>query len=61
MGEELSASRSQIRDADIASETAQITRNMIIQQAVVGIMAQSNQPPQLALQLFGCSSPLCPP
>jgi flagellin len=43
--ENLSASRSRILDADFASETAQLSRNQIIQQAGVSILAQANQQP----------------
>ena len=51
--ENLSASRSRILDADFASETAQLSRNQIIQQAGVSILAQANQQPQIALSLLG--------
>ncbi len=51
--ENLSASRSRIMDADFASETAQLSRNQIIQQAGVSILAQANQQPQIALSLLG--------
>lgn len=51
--ENLSAARSRIQDADFASETAVFTRNQIIQQAGVSILAQSNQQPQIALSLLG--------
>jgi flagellin len=50
--ENLSASRSRILDADFAAETAQLSRNQIIQQAGVSILAQANQQPQLALNLL---------
>jgi flagellin len=50
--ENLSAARSRIQDADFAAETAQLTRNQILQQAGVAILAQANQQPQLALQLL---------
>jgi flagellin len=49
----LSASRSRILDADFAQETAQLSRNQIIQQAGVSILAQANQQPQIALSLLG--------
>ena len=42
-----------IMDADIASETANLTKNAIMQQAGVSILAQANQQPQIALQLLG--------
>ena len=51
--ENLSASRSRILDADFAQETAQLSRNQIIQQAGVSILAQANQQPQIALALLG--------
>ena len=50
--ENLSAARSRILDADFASETAQFTRNQIIQQAGVSVLAQANQQPQVALSLL---------
>jgi flagellin len=40
--ENLSASRSRILDADFAAETANLSRNQIIQQAGVSILAQAN-------------------
>jgi flagellin len=51
--ENLSAARSRIQDADFASETAQFTRNQIIQQAGISVLAQANQQPQVALSLLG--------
>ncbi|WP_306688508.1 flagellin, partial [Candidatus Magnetominusculus xianensis] len=51
--ENLSAARSRIMDADIANETATLTRNAILQQAGTAVLAQANQQPQLALQLLG--------
>ena len=50
--ENLSAARSRIQDADFADETAQFTRNQIIQQAGVSVLAQANQQPQVALSLL---------
>lgn len=52
VSENLSASRSRIIDADIAMETSAMTKNNILQQAGVSILAQANQTPQLALQLL---------
>ena len=49
----LSDSRSRILDADFASESAQLARNQIIQQAAVSMLAQSNLQPQIALSLLG--------
>lgn len=53
VSENTSASNSRIVDADIAQETAQLTRHSILQQAGTAILAQANQQPQLALQLLG--------
>lgn len=53
ISENLSASRSQIRDTDFASATAELTKNQIIQQASSSILAQANQRPQAALSLLG--------
>jgi len=50
--ESLQAAESRIRDVDIAYETAQLTRNAILQQAAISILAQANQQPQIALQLL---------
>ncbi|TYK65585.1 flagellin [Colwellia echini] len=50
--ENVSASRSRIEDTDFASETAQMTKNQILQQAGTSILAQSNQLPQAALSLI---------
>ncbi|MFT5048639.1 MAG: flagellin [Chlamydiales bacterium] len=50
--ENLSAAESRIRDVDIASETADLTRNSIMQQAAVSILQQANVQPQIALSLI---------
>lgn len=50
--ENVSAARSRIQDADIAMETSAMTKQNILQQAGVSILAQANQTPQLALQLL---------
>ena len=50
--ESLSAAESRIRDVDVAFETAQLTRNNILQQASISILSQANQQPQAALQLL---------
>jgi flagellin len=52
VSENLSAARSRILDADIAQETSAMTKNNILQQAGVAILAQANQAPQLALSLL---------
>jgi len=51
--ENVSASRSRIRDADFASETAALTRAQTLQQASSTILSQANQRPQSALSLLG--------
>jgi flagellin len=51
--ENLSAAESRIRDVDVAYETAQLTRNSILQQASISILAQANAQPQAALTLLG--------
>ena len=51
--ENLSAAESRIRDVDVAYETADLTRNSILQQASVSVLSQANVQPQLALSLLG--------
>lgn len=53
MTENLSAARSRIQDTDFAAETAELTRNQIVQQASVSVLSQANQRPQTALSLLG--------
>ncbi|MHC5064467.1 MAG: flagellin N-terminal helical domain-containing protein [Planctomycetota bacterium] len=50
--ENISAANSRIRDVDVAFETAELTRNSILQQASISILAQANAAPQSALQLL---------
>ncbi|PTT59051.1 flagellin [Stenotrophomonas sp. HMWF003] len=50
--ENLSASRSRIRDTDFAKETAELTRTQILQQAGTAMLAQANQVPQNVLSLL---------
>ena len=50
--ETFTAAESQIRDVDVASEAAELTRLSILQQAGAAILAQANQQPTLALQLL---------
>ena len=52
VAENLSASRSRILDADIALETAEMTKANILQQAGVSVLSQANQSPSLALNLL---------
>ncbi len=49
----VSDARSRITDTDFARETAELTRNQIIQQAATSILSQANQLPQAALSLLG--------
>jgi flagellin len=51
--ENSAAAESVIRDADIARETIQFTRNQILVSAGTSVLAQSNVVPQTALQLLG--------
>ncbi len=51
--ENLSAAESRIRDVDVAYETAQLTRNQILQQASIAVLGQANSLPQSALSLLG--------
>ena len=51
-GENLSASRSRVQDADFASETANLSRSQILQQAGTAMVAQANQLPQGVLALL---------
>jgi flagellin len=53
VSENVSNARSQIRDTDFASETAELTRNQIVQQASLSVLSQANQRPQTALSLLG--------
>ena len=53
ISENVSAARSRIRDADFATETANLTKQNILQQAASSILAQANQRPQSALSLLG--------
>lgn len=51
--ENLTAANSRIRDVDVASETAELTKNNILMQAGVAVLSQANQAPSLALSLLG--------
>jgi flagellin len=50
--ENLTAAESRIRDVDVAYESADLTRNTILQQSATAILAQANVQPQLALSLL---------
>lgn len=51
--EALSAANSRILDADFAQETANLTKNQVLQQAGISVLAQANALPQQALSLLG--------
>ncbi len=51
--ENLSAANSRVRDVDVANETAELTKNNILVQAGVSVLAQANQYPSSALKLIG--------
>lgn len=53
ISENIAGARSRIRDTDFAAETAELTRNQIIQQASLSVLSQANQRPQAALSLLG--------
>jgi flagellin len=49
----LSAANSRIRDVDVATETAILSRNQVLSQAGVSVLSQANQLPNLAMNLLG--------
>ena len=51
--ENMSSARSTIKDADIAVESAALTRSQILQQSAAAMLSQANQAPSLALNLIG--------
>ena len=51
-GENQSASRGRIMDADFATETANLSRAQVLQQAGSAMVAQANQMPQQVMQLL---------
>jgi flagellin len=50
--ENSSASRSRVRDVDVAKESSVMIRNQILQQSSAAMLSQANQTPQLALNLL---------
>ena len=50
--ENFASAESRIRDVDVASEAAELTRLNILQQAGASVLAQANQQPALALSLL---------
>ena len=52
IAENVSAARGRIQDTDFAAETANLTKNQILQQAGTAILSQANQLPQAVLSLL---------
>lgn len=50
--ENTSAAESRIRDVDFAKETAELTRNQVLQQAGIAVLSQANVSAQSALSLL---------
>jgi len=50
--ENLSAAESRVSDVDVATEMAAMTRNQVLSQAGISMLAQANSMPQMALQLL---------
>jgi len=50
--ENFSAANSRIRDADIAAESSEFTRNNILMQAGISVLSQANNTQQMALKLL---------
>jgi flagellin len=51
--ENFSAANSRIRDTDVAQSSAELSRNNILLNASVGVLAQANNQPMAALKLIG--------
>jgi len=51
--ENMMAADSRIRDTDMAAEMVEFTKNHILVQSGIAMMAQANMKPQLLLKLFG--------
>ena len=50
--ENFAAAEARIKDADMAQESAELTRTQILQQAAASVLTQANLTPQLALRLL---------
>lgn len=50
--ENFSEANSRIRDVDVAAETADLTKNQILTQSGISVLAQANQAPTYALKLL---------
>lgn len=53
IGDNTSAARSVIRDTDYARETAEMTKQQVLQSASSSVLAQANQLPSMVLKLLG--------
>jgi flagellin len=51
--ENMTAANSRIRDADLAEEVSEMTKNNILMQAGISVLGQANQSAQAALKLLG--------
>ena len=51
--ENFSSANSGIRDVDVAQSSSEVTRNNILMNASIGVLAQANQSPSAALKLIG--------
>lgn len=51
--ENMSAANSQIRDTDVAAESANFTKSQVLMQAGTSMLSQANAVPNLALRLLG--------
>ncbi|MGI6684012.1 MAG: flagellin [Bacillota bacterium] len=51
--ENLTSAESRIRDVDMAAEMSEFTKNQVLSQAGVAMLAQANQTPQAVLKLLG--------
>jgi len=51
--ENLQASESRISDIDVAKEMTEFVRNQVLNQSAIGMMAQANLLPQMALSIIG--------
>ena len=48
----LAAAESRVRDADMASEAANLTKAQVLQQSAIAAMVQANSAPQAVLTLL---------
>jgi len=51
--ENMTAANSRIRDADLAEEVSEMTKNNILMQAGISVLGQANQSAQSVLKLLG--------